>query len=65
MLRHGRWRHRRDGWDRDGKLYFCAVQDACSKQLVGYSIDARMTAALAVDALRNAVTARGRSPRQS
>lgn len=44
----------------EGKLYLCAVQDACSKRIVGYSIDARMTSRLAVDALRNAVTARGR-----
>jgi putative transposase len=29
----------------EGKLYLCAVQDACSNRIVGYSIDARMTAA--------------------
>ena len=43
----------------EGKLYLCAVKDACSKRIVGYSIDARMTSALAVNALRNAVALRG------
>ena len=43
---------------REGKLYLCAVKDACSKRIVGYSIDARMTSALAVDALRNAIAIR-------
>ena len=32
----------------EGKLYLCAVKDACSNRIVGYSIDARMTADLAV-----------------
>lgn len=45
----------------EGKLYLCAVKDACSKRIVGYSIDARMTSQLAVNALRNAVALRGRS----
>jgi len=43
----------------EGKLYLCAVKDACSKRIVGYSIDARMTSDLAVNALRNALTLRG------
>ena len=43
----------------EGKLYLCAVKDACSKRIVGYSIDERMTAQLAVNALRNAVVLRG------
>ena len=38
----------------------CAVKDACSKRIVGYSIDSRMTAELAVNALRNALALRGR-----
>lgn len=42
----------------EGKLYLCAVKDACSKRIVGYSIDARMTSQLAVTALHNAVTLR-------
>jgi transposase InsO family protein len=45
----------------EGKLYLCAVKDGCSKRIVGYSIDARMTSQLAVNALRNAVTLRGRT----
>jgi len=43
----------------EGKLYLCAVKDACSKRIVGYSIAARMTAELAVNALRNALALRG------
>ena len=33
-----------------GKLYMCAVKDACSGRVVGYSISDRMTARIAVDA---------------
>jgi transposase InsO family protein len=43
----------------EGKLYLCAVKDACSKRIVGYSIDSRMTSSLAVNALRNALALRG------
>ena len=43
----------------EGKLYMCAVKDACSRRIVGYSIGARMTAELAVNALRNALALRG------
>jgi putative transposase len=43
----------------EGKLYLCAVKDACSKRIVGYSIGARMTAGLAVNALANALALRG------
>ena len=43
----------------EGKLYLCAIKDACSNRIVGYSIDSRMTAALAVSALANAVALRG------
>lgn len=42
----------------DGKLYCCAIKDLCGNRIVGYSISNRMTAALAVDALNNAVTRR-------
>lgn len=45
----------------EGKLYLCAIKDACSKRIVGYSIDARMTSQLAVNALRSAATLRGES----
>jgi transposase InsO family protein len=43
----------------EGKLYLCAVKDASSKRIVGYSIGARMTSDLAVDALTNALALRG------
>ncbi len=43
----------------EGKLYLCAVKDACSNRIVGYSMDSRMTAELAVRALRNAMALRG------
>jgi putative transposase len=43
----------------EGKLYLCAVKDASSKRIVGYSIDSRMTSELAVNALRNALALRG------
>jgi putative transposase len=43
----------------EGKLYLCAVKDACSKRIVGYSIGARMTSGLAVNALSNALALRG------
>ena len=43
----------------EGKLYLCAVKDVCSNRIVGYSMDARMTADLAVRALQHAVALRG------
>lgn len=43
----------------EGRLYLCALKDACSGRIVGYSMDERMTAALAVDALQSAVWRRG------
>ncbi len=45
-----------------GKLYLCAVKDAWSNRIVGYSIDSRMKASLAVAALRNAVQRRRPGP---
>lgn len=45
---------------REGKLYLCAVKDCCSNRIVGYAIDARMTSELATNALRMAITLRGR-----
>lgn len=47
-------------WTREGKLYMCAVKDAYSGRIVGYSIGPRMKARLAVRALENAVAMRGR-----
>jgi putative transposase len=43
----------------EGKLYLCAIKDVCSNRIVGYSIDSRMKARLAVAALDNAVARRG------
>src|ERR1700722_10529622 len=42
----------------EGKLYLCAFKDVYSGRIVGYSTDARMTARLAVSALRNAIALR-------
>lgn len=43
----------------EGKLYLCCVLDVWSKRIVGYSMSERMTAQLAVTALKNAVALRG------
>jgi transposase InsO family protein len=43
----------------EGKLYLCAIKDAFSNRIVGYSIDSRMQSRLAVAALDSAVTRRG------
>jgi len=43
----------------EGRLYLCAFKDVCSNRIVGYAIDKRMKASLAVRALENAVTQRG------
>jgi putative transposase len=48
---------------REGKLYLCAIKDACSNRVVGYSIDSRMPAALAVTALPTAIARRGPTAR--
>lgn len=42
----------------EGKLYLCAVKDAYSNRIVGYSIDSRMKSRLAVAALNNAIARR-------
>ena len=43
----------------EGDLYCCTVKDVHSNRIVGYSISDRMTAKLAVDAVRKAVARRG------
>lgn len=43
----------------EGKLYLCAVKDAYSGRIVGYSIDSGMKSRLAVTALENAIARRG------
>jgi transposase InsO family protein len=42
----------------EGKLYCCAVKDVFSNRIVGYAIAERMTAPLAVGALRQAIARR-------
>ena len=44
---------------REGKVYLCAIKDVFSNRIVGYSIDSRMQARLAVNALDSAVARRG------
>lgn len=46
-------------WTGEGKLYVCALKDVCSNRIVGYAIDRRMKASLAVRALENALMQRG------
>ena len=46
-------------WTGEGKLYLCAIKDVCSNRIVGYAIDKRMKASLAVRALENALQQRG------
>lgn len=43
----------------EGKLYGCAIKDACSGRIVGYSIGSRIMSRLAVQALENPVAMRG------
>jgi putative transposase len=45
-------------WTGEGRLYLCAIKDVFSNRIVGYSIADRMTADLAVAALRMAVQRR-------
>jgi putative transposase len=45
----------------EGKLYLCAIKDVYSTRIVGYSMAPRMTAGLAVSALRNAIALRSPS----
>ena len=42
----------------EGKLYCCAIKDVYSNRIVGYALDDRMKASLAVRALRNAIMTR-------
>ena len=43
----------------EGKLYLCAIKDAFSNRIVGYSIDSRMKSRLAIAGLESAVARRG------
>jgi hypothetical protein len=49
----------------EGTLYVCSIKDVCSNRIVGYSIDERMTAQLAVSALRSAIARRQPTARSS
>ena len=42
----------------EGKLYICCIKDVYSRRIVGYATSDRMTASLAVSALRQAVARR-------
>ena len=42
----------------EGKLYICCIKDVCSRRIVGWATSDRMTADLAVSALRQAVARR-------
>ena len=42
----------------EGKLYCCSIKDVFSNRIVGYAIADRMTASLAVSALRSAIARR-------
>jgi transposase InsO family protein len=42
----------------EGKVYICAIKDLCSNRIVGYATSERMTANLAVTALRSAIARR-------
>ena len=42
----------------EGKVYCCLIKDLFSNRIVGYAIDERMTAQLAVSALRTAIARR-------
>jgi transposase InsO family protein len=42
----------------EGKLYVCSIKDVFSNRIVGYAINERMTAQLAVSALRSAIARR-------
>lgn len=46
-------------WTAEGKLYLCAIKDVWANKIVGYSIDSRMKARLAINALEMAVAHRG------
>jgi hypothetical protein len=43
---------------KEGRLYLCAIKDLYSNRIVGYALDERMKASLAVRALRNAIQLR-------
>jgi len=46
-------------WTDEGKLYACVIKDVFANKIVGYALDSRMKARLAVAALEVAVARRG------
>jgi putative transposase len=48
----------------EGWLYLCAIRDGYSRRVVGWAIEDHMRTDLVEDALRRAVTLRGRLPKQ-
>ena len=46
-------------WTAEGRLYLCAIKDVYSNRIVGYSMNERMKASLAVAALTDAMNRRG------
>ena len=46
----------------EGWLYLCAIRDGCSRRVVGWAIKDHLRTDLVEDALRQAVTLRGRLP---
>ena len=42
-------------WTNEGWVYLAAVKDLCSKEIVGYALNKRMTADLVCQALNNAI----------
>lgn len=45
-------------WTGSGKVYVCALKDLCSRRIVGWAVDGRMTSRLAVEALDDAMRKR-------
>jgi transposase InsO family protein len=46
----------------EGKLYLCAVKDAGTNRILGYSMAERMTSQLTVDTLTNAIALNASPP---
>jgi transposase InsO family protein len=46
----------------EGKLYLCAIKEACSGRIAGYSVDGRMKASLAVAIGTSPVPSPGQRP---
>lgn len=49
-------------WTKEGWLYLSTVIDLCSKKVVGYSLDKRITKQLVMNSMLNAITSRKPAP---